>query len=771
MTLTDRVAGALRAAGLAAVSPNEIEDVLLLASRMPLTPMPARSDRPRSFPAPAVLAPPAVPDETSGSGPHGVTSPAPRVAMRLAARRTGPAWIGQATTVMPMIPVEAVPHRPAGLAGSGLPSMLENPLGAGRALRPFQIRRPALERTELDDVLTAERAARLRRWEPVLRSPLARWPDLALVLDVSPTVGLWTETVHDLELLLGRLGAFREMRTWRLHPPVEDGAALLTAGLGQRLGQVREATSLADPTGRRLILVVTDGAGPQWCGPYQSLLSTWSATNQVAVISMVPPWLWPRDGLRARKGQVRVSQPLQPNARWTQDGTTGQSAPPVPVVDLRPRLLERLGALARGSSQWVNTLLVDTPPRAEGGDGQVTEPMPVEPDRVVSRLRGTLEPRAFELLMLLSAGVLDERVISWIRRHLLPQATTADVYEVLHSGILEPVPQPDGVTGQIAAVYRFRDDDVRAELMGRLNRSVRTGIHRQLLQNADEIGINPDVLQLSLDDPDSTEILIRLAIASSSVDILRGVDREQIERFVRTELVQPDRHHAGSRIVAVTAKAVPRRTAAARLLAELCREHGLLASDQVEAVAARVLFVGEPGAGAAELTSAVLQRSADGLLAIDGTAELDPRDRDCRQAVRALLAAVASADAPMIVFADRSGQVEALRSRFPELAERLPAARILNLPATAVEDAYVVLLGYLPGLRWTPPAQRACWAVLARHLRDHPETTNVEPAARATAAAVISRWQRRVHGDRNQPLTAADVPGSVSLALAEGFAP
>src|SRR5262249_4499811 len=228
-------------------------------------------------------------------------------------------------------------------AGPALPQSL----ALGRALRPLRVRRPSRTRTRVDEARTASRAVRLGYWHPVLRPTLQRWPDLALVVDVQPP-SVWDGVLAGLELLLDHLGAFRDFRAWRLHPGRGDGAepVVLRIGLEDTAANRTAGThALRDPTGRRLVLVVTDGIDPAGAaGGYAGMLGTLASPSPVVVMSLSPRWLWPPHGLRTRSREVRLDAPLLPNLRWHMGAEAPRASDtdaPVPVADFNPWRLGR----------------------------------------------------------------------------------------------------------------------------------------------------------------------------------------------------------------------------------------------------------------------------------------------------------------------------------------------------------------------------------------------------------------------------------------------
>jgi hypothetical protein len=68
----------------------------------------------------------------------------------------------------------------------------------------------------LDEDATADQIAREGLWLPVLRPAPTQWLDLALVLDVGPSMRIWRHAMRELWQLLERQGAARDIRVWQL---------------------------------------------------------------------------------------------------------------------------------------------------------------------------------------------------------------------------------------------------------------------------------------------------------------------------------------------------------------------------------------------------------------------------------------------------------------------------------------------------------------------------------------------------------------------------
>ena len=111
---------------------------------------------------------------------------------------------------------------------------------------------------------------------------------------------MWHRTIVELQLLFERLGAFRDLRTWQLVTNEQTDKVQLIPGLhlvqGQHQG--RSPEELLEPSGRRLILVVSDCVSPAWYdGTLSKVIVDWGRSCPLAVIQVLPRRLWSRSML------------------------------------------------------------------------------------------------------------------------------------------------------------------------------------------------------------------------------------------------------------------------------------------------------------------------------------------------------------------------------------------------------------------------------------------------------------------------------------------
>ncbi|MET0414754.1 MAG: tetratricopeptide repeat protein [Actinoplanes sp.] len=264
------------------------------------------------------------------------------------------------------------------VGGPRVPALPE-PLRLARAMRPLRRRAGSRHAWIVDEAATADRIAVEQLWVPVLTPRPEPASNVAVVVDTAPSMLVWHRTVHEFKNLLRQLGAFRTMTAHTLDTTADPPLQL-------------------DPTGRLLILVLTDGIGAGWHdGSIHRLLHRWAAVNRLQVLNLLPRRLWRATGLRTRYERADAD---------------------VPITELSPDGLRR----------WAGEALL--PP-----DGSPL-PADVEPAAVIRRFFQVASPAAQRLAGLFSAAPLTLPVMRLIQHVMLPSSAPAHLAEVFVSGLL-----------------------------------------------------------------------------------------------------------------------------------------------------------------------------------------------------------------------------------------------------------------------------------------------------------------------------------------------
>lgn len=451
----ERVLNALADCG-AGLSSDEFLDVLWLATHLPSAPVgqlaralgPLPDDGPQE----------SEPDDQGASGPAAAVGPATY------GRSAGPLWRSRrgrgalrggaapvpgpdrTLAVPPAVPAVAV--RPPGEKALGGAE-----LALGRALRPLRLHRPDPRRTELDVPRTVAAMAETGLPDIVLRPADRHGLDLAILVDDGVSMLPWQRLTTEIRLLMERSGAFRVVHTFSLDTRSPDGPRL-----GYRPFGTDPATLLpsavADPSGRTLLIVVSDGVGRAWRdGRMYHLLDRLAKVSPVAVLHTLPRRMWAGTGIRAESWLVTTRRQAAANATWSItdpvlppelrpfDGT------PVPVLAPIPEAVTAWARLVGSSGTSALLPLLGPAPRSTPADApSAARPRPrQEPYDEVLRFRSFASTEAYRIAVHLAAvAPLPVPAMQLVRQALGASVDSGHLAEVFLSGLLRRVGGIDG---------------------------------------------------------------------------------------------------------------------------------------------------------------------------------------------------------------------------------------------------------------------------------------------------------------------------------------
>ncbi|MER7108564.1 SAV_2336 N-terminal domain-related protein [Streptomyces sp. NPDC000229] len=355
-------------------------------------------------------------------------------------------------------------------------SSLPQPLHLLRALKPLKRRVSSRRLSELDEEETAEHSAQRFALHgpgtlvPVLRPATERWLDTILVVDNHPTSRmLWTSLTDEVHRLLVQLGAFRDVRIRFLHISPDRPPGLSTRP-GPHAGPLQSTSQLCDPSGRRLVLVLTDGVAPGWDQPQvHQAVRQWAAVGPVAVLQALPEHLWPYSAFPTVPARLRRAEHSAANTLLTYTGyrRRTRSLPvgsvPVPVLELASRWLRPWARLVAGQEiGGVDTAVA----LLRAGSRPAGTPDVRSPQRRLRDFHATATPEAFRLLSCLSAVPLNVFIMRVVQAATLPGTPPSVLAEVMFSGLLVPG-EADEETPLEDIPYDFLPG-VRAELLAGL---------------------------------------------------------------------------------------------------------------------------------------------------------------------------------------------------------------------------------------------------------------------------------------------------------------
>ena len=245
---------------------------------------------------------------------------------------------------------------------------LRTRLDLARSLRPLMRKVPSRQRFDLDEDATVTQIAETKVWMPVVRASPERWLELDLVVEDSKTIAIWERSIAELVHLAEYQGAFRAVRTWRLQAELGEiklfprWQAGVTAASSQSRSAVRprprSPRELTDPTGRRLIWVVTDCTSSLWQQAfiYETLMD-WSQSQSVSIVQMFPERLWSRTALQnGHTVKLSAFAPGVASVKMVADGLPrrlaqrgGVDMVTVPVVTVEPEKLAQWARVVSGT--------------------------------------------------------------------------------------------------------------------------------------------------------------------------------------------------------------------------------------------------------------------------------------------------------------------------------------------------------------------------------------------------------------------------------------
>lgn len=328
-------------------------------------------------------------------------------------------------------------------------------LALGRALRPLRRRHPSPHRLEIDEERTAAELAETRLPDVVQRPVQERWLHLVLLVDDGLSMLLWHRLGAELRTLLERLGAFATNRVLGLDTRSAPEPRLHARPFRHDSTSVPLST-VSDPSGHTLVLVVSDGMGASWrSGALHRLLSQWASRGPTAVLHTLPPDLWEGSGIHAERWQATtrriggantswdITDPVLPADLAAFDGV------PVPVLEPTAASLRNWAHLLASPGTTVPLPLLSRPGR-HGASGPAAGPGDAQ------HFRDAATPEAYRLAAHLAAvSPLTVPVMRLVQTAVPWRARTSHLAEVFLGGLMRPHPAP--VPGPLPAKHQVFD--------------------------------------------------------------------------------------------------------------------------------------------------------------------------------------------------------------------------------------------------------------------------------------------------------------------------
>jgi hypothetical protein len=330
------------------------------------------------------------------------------------------------------MPTAVLPYRAAAATS------LRHSLALGRALRPLMQKVQSRSAQMLDEVATAEQMAETQMLIPVLQPLQERRWDVALVVEETNLIDIWQQPISEFQRLLIHLGTFRDVRIWTMRQEATGQLILLPRlSQGKSVDRVYHPKALIDPSGRRLILVVSDCTSKAWWqGLIHDWLEMWAEKNIVSIVQLLPDRLWKQGVLgEGEDNRLRGKLNLVNNCQLLH-----KELPKWSELSKHRRLL-KLPILTMGAAslhQWAK-MLTGQESRSSAGmlfawnwEGAVVEisERVSEPEFLVQRFMNTASADAKRLVRLMAAAPVNVRVVELLQKSLLPQSDQCHVAEI-----------------------------------------------------------------------------------------------------------------------------------------------------------------------------------------------------------------------------------------------------------------------------------------------------------------------------------------------------
>ncbi|MDZ4849721.1 MAG: SAV_2336 N-terminal domain-related protein [Pirellulaceae bacterium] len=321
--------------------------------------------------------------------------------------------------------ISSLPHVPC----------LPHSLQYERSLRSMSHRVVSKTCFEIDEQATAESSADASHLNIVTKPIRERWLDAVLVIECSPSMRLWQESLEEFKKLLWRVSAIRRLDILYLDAFRTKSALFHDRGLRRAFKDNR----LAQSGQRQLVLFATDCSSNSWIhGSVSEQLEQWGSRNQVVVLQVLESSIWRRTGLRSATFVAgKLARPLAglklgPNA--------DQDRNYFPIVSFTHRSLVRLGPflLAKPSGE----LACFTPPNSAPDvvppqiAPSVFVPTHELGEKAFERFMRFATPESVKLARSLANAPLFLPVMRLLQHCLDRGTTTSHLAEIFASGIV-----------------------------------------------------------------------------------------------------------------------------------------------------------------------------------------------------------------------------------------------------------------------------------------------------------------------------------------------
>jgi formylglycine-generating enzyme required for sulfatase activity len=324
----------------------------------------------------------------------------------------------------------------------------------GKAIRPLMRKVPSKAFQEIDEAATVLQIAENQIWSPVLKDGSERWLELAIVVERTNVLDVWSDSIAEFQHLMERHGAFRDVRTWQLQVGNLGKPELYLQTASGLKGKARSAKELIDVGGRRLILLLSDCTSRAWrSGSIPDLLKIWTRCNPVTIVQLLPEQYWDRSALKfGFLAAMRSRLPGALSRDLTLEGLSlrrrrqGPQGLRIPVVTMQPNTLRQWANALAATGDALTTGIVLDPKKFQLLEGRNQSPSELlSAKQLVQQFRGTSSAKSQELADMMAVLPVNWSVIRLIQKSMARQGLdnaqdTGALYlaEVFLSGLLMP---------------------------------------------------------------------------------------------------------------------------------------------------------------------------------------------------------------------------------------------------------------------------------------------------------------------------------------------
>jgi len=331
-------------------------------------------------------------------------------------------------------------------AGQALPGKL----AISRSLRPLMKKVPSRKSMAFDEQTTIHNIAESDTWIPIFKPKRSPWLDIVLILDESPSMLIWYETISELKELLEHQGAFRNVQLWGFISD-EKEKVHLHEGLcfDCKQQKLRHPKELIDPTNRRLILIISDCISKAWHdGTISKFLKIWNENSRVSILQMLPHYLWEQTHLKNAEivyfqnrssSTVNSKLEIEPSPFGMKKSVSNTLK--LPVITLEDRSIFPWAKSLTGiANVWIPGVLLKLFPGETCEDDRYEKKQSASNMSEKDQLKyfmATASPEAQKLLRCLAPLPLTLSVIRLAQKVILPDTKQVHLAELFLSGLIK----------------------------------------------------------------------------------------------------------------------------------------------------------------------------------------------------------------------------------------------------------------------------------------------------------------------------------------------